>query len=64
VLAARSRAAAVLGIPVERIQLRPGEGALIRVLAGPFSQRAEALAAADRIRQTTDLRPVPAVLPR
>ncbi len=35
-LAARSRAAAVLGIPVERIQLRPGEGALIRVLAGPF----------------------------
>lgn len=63
-LAARSRAAAVLGVPAERIQLRSGEGSLFKVLAGPFTQRADALAAADKLRQSTDLRPVPALLPR
>ena len=59
-LAARSRAATVLGMPLERIQLHSDEGALFKVLAGPFSQRADALAAADKLRQLTELRPVPA----
>ncbi len=63
-LAARSRTAAVLGLPLERIQLRSGEGALVKVLAGPYAQRADALAAAEKLRLSTDLRPVPALLPR
>ena len=63
-LAARSRAAAVLGLPLDRVQLRSGEGTLVKVLAGPYAQRADALAAAEKLRQSTDLRPVPALLPR
>ena len=63
-LTARSRAAAVLGMPLESIQLRSGEGTLFKVLAGPYAQRADALAAADKLRQSTDLRPVPTLLPR
>ncbi|MCX7275037.1 MAG: SPOR domain-containing protein [Burkholderiales bacterium] len=61
--AARLRAALALGVPPERLQVQSA-GALFRVLAGPYSQRDEALADAERVRLATGLRPVPVATER
>jgi rare lipoprotein A len=57
-LAARERAASLLGLPPVQLPLQPA-GALWRVLAGPYASRGDAVSAAERLRQGTDLQPIP-----
>ena len=42
----------------EQLEVR-AEGGMFKVQAGPYRQRADALAAAERVRQATDFRPFP-----
>ena len=54
-----ARVRAALGERVgARLEIRR-DGAMHRVVAGPYPDRAQALAAAERIRTSTDLRPFP-----
>ncbi len=62
-LSARASAAATLGLPAQRFVLQPA-GRLVKVLLGPFAQRADAQTAADRLAQASGQRPVPVVIPR
>jgi rare lipoprotein A len=55
---ARDRGAAALGLPADRLVVQPASG-LWRLLAGPYGSRGEAMAAAERVRQATDLAPIP-----
>jgi rare lipoprotein A len=57
-LAARERAAAVLGVSPAQMPLQPA-GAIWRVLAGPYTSRGDAVSAGERLRQGTDLQPIP-----
>ena len=57
-LSARERAASLLGLPPVQLPLQPA-GALWRVLAGPYASRGDAVSAAERLRQGTDLQPIP-----
>jgi hypothetical protein len=57
-LAARERAATVLGISPAQMPLQPA-GALWRVFAGPYPSRGDAVSAGERLRQGTDLQPIP-----
>jgi rare lipoprotein A len=56
--AARARLARQLDWMSEQLVVR-AEGGMFKVQAGPYRQRADALAAAERVRQATDYKPFP-----
>jgi hypothetical protein len=48
----------VLGVSPAQMPLQPA-GAIWRVLAGPYTSRGDAVSAGERLRQGTDLQPIP-----